>query len=394
MTAVLRQGQLEESHGMCIRLRPSAQRRNRRLGVVPLLTLAPLKMTGSVSAAETKPLLGGGSSPTLPAPHKEAGAHDARRTCHRLFARGTHLEQVGSFASYLLRGVSAAVSKCPPETHVRNLASTVLHTIASPSCTSAPPRVLDCPFVSPLRDRHARPLRYHQLRSTCAQPSHRPVGIPPDIANWQRLASVPFDRAGMQVVSLFPDLDSQSRLTKSGLNLAISHPDQLAGDMQTELMRVFSDGPAGSPVIVIGHVNNGSFVIETASGGSIKLSAISEMARQTSRPVFLLGCYTAEHYQQPEPWLGFPVTTLTVLYPRELIDRLGSAGRNSKNLQDFTALISSADLYVQLPKDFLTTLPDQRRRLFARIASVTQNGARAITGFFRADLPCLFGGCP
>ena len=29
----------------------------------------------------------------------------------------------------------------------------------------------------------------------------------------------------------------------------------------------------------------------------------------------------------------------------------------------------------------------RRRSLFARIASVTKNGARAVTGFFRADLP-------
>lgn len=172
--------------------------------------------------------------------------------------------------------------------------------------------------------------------------------------------------------------------------MAISHPDQLTGDIAEALRRVFADGSPGSPVAVIGHVKSGSFVIETASGGTISLAAVSEMARQSSRPVYLLGCYTAEHFVEQQlrlPSLGFPVTTLSVLYPRELVDRVGAAGRNAKNLQDFTALISSDSLYVQLPNEFLTTLPDQRRSLLAQIASVTKNGARAVTGFFRADLP-------
>lgn len=234
------------------------------------------------------------------------------------------------------------------------------------------------------------PLWLSRLNQCCVY-----TGIPPDIANWQHLASVPFARDRLQVVSLFPDLEAQSRLNSSGLQVAISHPDQLTGDIAAALMQVFASGPPGSPVAVIGHVNSGSFVIEMANGGTISLAAISEMARQTSRPVYLLGCYTAEHYgQQRAPSLGFPVTTRSVLYPREVIDRLGAAGRNAKTLQDFTALISSESLYVQLPTDFLTTFPDQRRSLFARIASVTQNGARAITGFFRADLPCPSGSCP
>ena len=214
------------------------------------------------------------------------------------------------------------------------------------------------------------------------------TGIPPDIVSWQHLASVPFSRDSLQVVSLFPDVDAESRLNRSGLRVAISHPDQLAGDTVQALRRLFADGPPGSPVAVIGHVKSGSFVIETASGGTISLAAVSEMARQASRPVYLLGCYTAEHFmEQRQPALGFPITTLSLLYPREVVDRLGAAGRNAKNLQDFTALISSDSLYVQLPNEFLTTLPDQRRSLFARIASVTKNGARAVTGFFRADLP-------
>ena len=207
------------------------------------------------------------------------------------------------------------------------------------------------------------PLWLSRLNQCCVY-----TGIPPDIVNWQHLASVPFARDRLQVVSLFPDLEAQSRLNSSGLRVTISHPDQLTGDIAASLMEVFASGPAGAPVAVIGHFSRGSFVIETANGGTISLDAISQMARQTSRPVYLLGCYTAEHYGQPQgaPSLGFPVTTLSVLYPRELIDRLGAAGRNARTLQDFTALISSESMYLQLPSDFLTTFPEQRRSLSMR----------------------------
>lgn len=223
-------------------------------------------------------------------------------------------------------------------------------------------------------------------------------GIPPDVASWRNLASVPFNRSTMQVVSLFPDYTAQQRLKGSGLNIAITHPENINGDVGQALKQVFASGAPGSPVIVIGHVKNGDFVIETGNGTAISLATVSDMAGQAGRPVYLMGCYTAEHYllqpPQSRPSLGFPISTLSVLHPRELVDRLVAASLNSKSLQDFTQLMSNESLYVYLPSKFLTTLPDQRRSLRARIVSVTQGGVRAVTAFFRVDLPCLFGHCP
>ena len=103
-------------------------------------------------------------------------------------------------------------------------------------------------------------------------------GIPPDVEGWSRLANIPFKSRGLQVVSLFADSQTSRELKRSGVALAVEHPEDI-GDPAPILRQAFATGDADSPVIVIGHVEQGRFKIETADGGFIGVADVIAMAR-------------------------------------------------------------------------------------------------------------------
>lgn len=221
------------------------------------------------------------------------------------------------------------------------------------------------------------------------------AGIPPDVDNWGKLSSIALQKRQIQVVSLFRDTETTRALSNSGLKVALDLQNNIANDPIGRLKSVFESGPADSPVVVIGHVEGPSFTVEGEGGFQVKLEDVVRLAEDTQRPVFLMGCYTAVHYQtgsNPEAKRDYPVTTLSTLFPQALAARLKEAA-SAKNMQDFTALLSDDSLYLWVSNNFMRDVPGGKT-LRAPLYANTKGDARSIVGFVFFFLPCKFvGGC-
>jgi hypothetical protein len=220
------------------------------------------------------------------------------------------------------------------------------------------------------------------------------TGIPPDWVGWQKLSEIPFDKERVQIVSLFADSETSHMLGSLDSSRNIRKPSEIVGDPIEALRTLIESGSASSPVIIIGHVEDGSFKVEGKGGFSVPIDSILEIINEAGRPVFLIGCYTVEHMAS-RPQVRDFAGMANELYPREIVPRIMSAQKSSSNLQEFIKKISSEESQVWIGKDFIkSTSNNSVISVRAAISKPMSNGIMSIVGTLRMYIPCkLFGRC-
>ncbi|MFB9127749.1 hypothetical protein E2553_30700 [Paraburkholderia dipogonis] len=224
------------------------------------------------------------------------------------------------------------------------------------------------------------------------------TGIPPDFTGWNRLHDIPFKKDSARVISLFPDAATAKALKDIGDSKNIVHPDQIKTNPEVAIREAFASGDAGSPVVVIGHVAGGAFRVEGADGFDISFEMLTNLARDTGRPLFLIGCYTADQFQAPVNGPAnrdYAVGTVNLLYPREVAPKVVAALKSSSNVQALVEHMSDPALYLWISSDFLVNADSAgAKTLRAPIYKDTTDGKRSIVGFLFVYLPCkLLGAC-
>lgn len=236
-------------------------------------------------------------------------------------------------------------------------------------------------------DRAAPPPRWAaKLNDCCVR-----TGIPPDWIGWQRLASVPFERDRVQVVSLFADSATGELLGGLDPSRNVRMPHEVSDDPLGSLKTLIEQGDGSAPLIVIGHVENGKFVVEGADGFEVSLDAVATLARRANRPVMLLGCYTQDHmsaHSSARDYAG----TLNRLYPRELVPHLLETMNRAGTMREFTESLSSTDLEIYVSVGFLSALPGGAVEVNSSLYKPYGRGRTSLVGILRMFLPCAMGG--
>jgi hypothetical protein len=224
------------------------------------------------------------------------------------------------------------------------------------------------------------------------------TGAPPDVAAWQRLHAVPFDRAGVQLVSLFRDSATSDMLSRAlPRSRLLSGPGEIRGEPLEAIRRLAASGPRGAPLIVLGHAEGSAFRIDGSEGTAVSFEALTRLAGEYGRPLILLGCYTADHFARPElqHLRDYPVAgTLNLMYPRDVVPRLVAAMQGGGSMAGFIeTLAAREDLTIWLSNNFLREVDGgAARSVRAPIYKQMPDGRRSIAGFVYLLLPCALGG--
>jgi hypothetical protein len=244
-------------------------------------------------------------------------------------------------------------------------------------------------------DRPKPPPRWTaKLNSCCVK-----TGVPPDIENWNKLGDIPFNRKKVQVISLFSDSKANEPLLKLNASDNIRNPSEIRGDAISAIRTLVETGDSGAPLIVIGHTEGPVFRVEGANGFTVSFEALTQVAKAANRPLFFVGCYTADHFASMAGRPGTvdyaPVGTLNALYPREVVPRILRAMNESVSMRDFTEKMSDENLDIWVSNNFLRSVNDgAARTVRATIYKRMQDGTKSIVGFIFMYIPCaLVGGC-
>lgn len=225
------------------------------------------------------------------------------------------------------------------------------------------------------------------------------TGVPPDLDGWTKLGSVPFDRGKAQLVSLFSDSQTTEKFGSLPRASHIRGPHELKGDALRAIEALVKSGDPGSPIIVVGHTENSGFRVERPGGEHISFEALTQIAIAADRPVFFVGCYTADHFHSMagKSYLRDYIVsgTLNTLHPREMAPKILDAMSSSSSMREFTERLSDESLNVWISNNFLRSVAEgTARTVRAPIYKKMSDGRTSIVGFLFVYLPCkFFGGC-
>ncbi|TDP84585.1 hypothetical protein EV672_103154 [Aquabacterium commune] len=244
-------------------------------------------------------------------------------------------------------------------------------------------------------DRPSPPPRWAaKLNDCCVK-----TGVPPDLDGWARLGSVPFNKGKAQLVSLFSDSQTSDKFSSLPRSSNIRSPLELKGDALRAIESLINSGDPGSPVIVVGHTENSGFRVERPGGEHISFDELTRIAIAADRPVFFVGCYTADHFHSmaDKSFIRDYIVsgTLNSLHPREVAPKVLDAINSSASLKEFTERLSDETLNVWISNNFLRSVAEgTARTIRAPIYKKTSDGRASIVGFIFVYLPCkFFGGC-
>lgn len=225
------------------------------------------------------------------------------------------------------------------------------------------------------------------------------TGVPPDLDGWAKLGSVPFNRGKAQLVSLFSDSQATDKFGSLPRASHIRGPLELKGDALQAIEALIKSGDPGSPVIIVGHTENSGFRVERPGGEHVSFEALTQIAIAADRPVFFVGCYTADHFHSMagKSYIRDYIVsgTLNTLHPREIAPKILEAMNSSSSMREFTEKLSDESLNVWISNNFLRSVAEgTARTVRAPIYKRTNDGRTSIVGFLFVYLPCkLFGGC-
>lgn len=255
----------------------------------------------------------------------------------------------------------------------------------------------DSPSVFALEriDRPKPPPRWAaKLNDCCVK-----TGVPPDIEGWATFGKIPFNRKRAQVVSLFSDSKTSEMLASLDSSQNFRGPTEIKGDPVDAIRQLVESGDSTAPVIVIGHTEGSAFRVEGKGGYAVSFEALTQIAKNTNRPIFFVGCYTAEHFNAMAGKSYIrdyqPVGTLNSLYPREVVPRILRALNEASSMRDFTERLSDETLDIWVSTNFLRNVNDgAAKTVRAPIYKRLQDGSKSIVGFLFMYIPCgLFGAC-
>jgi len=269
--------------------------------------------------------------------------------------------------------------------------------ISTASFSHAELYLKDSPSVFALEriDRPKPPPRWAaKLNDCCVK-----TGVPPDIEGWATFGKIPFNRKRAQVVSLFSDSRTSDMLASLDIKQNIRGPGEIRGDPLEAIRHLVESGDNTAPVIVIGHTEGSFFRVEGNSGFTVSFEALTQIAMNANRPIFFIGCYTAEHFVASAGKPGTPdyqpVGTLNSLYPREVVPRMLRAFNEASSMRDFTEGLSDKTLDIWVSNNFLRNVNDgTAKTVRAPIYKRFKDGSKSIVGFLFMYIPCgLFGAC-
>lgn len=223
------------------------------------------------------------------------------------------------------------------------------------------------------------------------------TGVPPDIEGWAEFGRVPFNRKRAQIVSLFSDSRTSEMLAGLNSKQNFRHPNEIKGDPLEAIRKLVDEGDKSAPIIVIGHTEGSSFRVEGSQDYAVSFEALTQIAKVANRPVFFVGCYTAEHFAMADKTiLDYPpIGTLNLIYPREVVPKILRALNESSSMRDFTEKLSDETLDIWVSNNFLRNVNDgAARTVRAPIYKRLRDGSKSIVGFIFMYIPCgLFGAC-
>jgi hypothetical protein len=269
--------------------------------------------------------------------------------------------------------------------------------ISTASFSHAELYLKDSPSVFALEriDRPKPPPRWAaKLNDCCVK-----TGVPPDIDGWATFGKVPFNRRNAQVVSLFSDSKTSDMLSSLKGSQHLRGPREIKGDPLEVIRQLVESGDSSAPVVVIGHTEGSAFRVEGSGGYTVSFEALTQIAKNANRPIFFLGCYTAEHFSAMagKPYIRDypPVGTLHALYPREIVPKILTALNEASSMRDFTERLSDKTLDIWVSNNFLRNVNDgAAKTVRAPIYKRLQDGSKSIVGFLFIYIPCgLFGAC-
>lgn len=269
--------------------------------------------------------------------------------------------------------------------------------ISTASFSHAELYLKDSPSVFALEriDRPKPPPRWAaKLNECCVK-----TGVPPDMEAWATFGKIPFNRKRAQVVSLFSDSKTSEMLASLNSSQNFRGPREIKGDPLEAIRRLVDSGDSTAPVIVIGHTEGSAFRVEGNGGYTVSFEALTIIAKNAKRPIFFVGCYTAEHFNAMAGKSDIrdypPVGTLNSLYPREVAPRILTAMNEASSMRDFTERLSDETLDIWVSNIFLRNVNDgAAKTVRASIYKKLQDGSKSIVGFLFIYIPCgLFGAC-
>jgi hypothetical protein len=216
-------------------------------------------------------------------------------------------------------------------------------------------------------------------------------GVPPDWAAWGRLEQIPFHRKDVQIVSLELNSNVKHMLRDMNPQKNIRSAEELSSDPLAAIQELIRSGDPLSPIIIIGHVVDGNFQIQS-DGTLIPFDALARSAQEANRPLFMMGCYTAEHFMA-HPEVREYIGTANRLYAEDVVARLLVSIKKSSNMREFTENVSDEHVQIWISKNFLKIVNSGNAvTLRAPIYKPFMNGVKSIVGFLYMYIPCKLGG--
>jgi hypothetical protein len=166
-----------------------------------------------------------------------------------------------------------------------------------------------------------------------------------------RLGAAQFNRANVTFASLVVDSATEKAIAGSGL-ARVAHPLNLGhGDIHAQL-EALVEKSSGRTLIVLGHVENGSFVVENANGAvvaRVKIEELNRMAKAHHVSLIEAGCNTASEALH-DPAL---VSVANKFRSTEAVALLDHAINGSGNYADFLDKLSSSQFLTVVDENAL-----------------------------------------
>jgi len=215
---------------------------------------------------------------------------------------------------------------------------------------------------------------------------------------WARLGKISLDRDKAQIISLFSDSKTSDLLAKLDISQHVRSPSELCGDPLGRIKSIIKSGSPGAPVIVVGHTEGAFFRVEGRDSFTVPFELLTQVARNVGRPIFFIGCYTAEHFAsttgKPHSQ-DYSVGTLNLLHPREVVPRVLRSLDTSTSMRDFLEKLSDKNFEIWISSNFLRNVDgDSAKTVRAPIYKEMPDGTTSITGFIFMYIPCnTYGEC-
>lgn len=164
-----------------------------------------------------------------------------------------------------------------------------------------------------------------------------------------RLQQTSFNSKSVTILNLIPENAVESAFKEAGIEKHISN---LAEYSEQSIVAAFREH-AGGTVIILGHTEGDSFVVQNASGTSIlklPIGRLQEMANEANCNAVYLGCSAGRNEEAP-------IGAKDPFNPRKAVFRLADAMKVS-NCDDFITKLSGDDLGLVVDDSLFTSRTD------------------------------------